>query len=173
MAERKDGDETAKNGQEKDKGDQKAKPWVRILIALIGMVSAIVVAHVTSRAATESAVKEVKEMRPIHLESGELELNPSIAANAHFDMPFPSKDVAKNYTPRVFRKHVDFVRSFEFDTPPHVHTGISALDCGKEANLRIASYARNLNEKGFDLEVRTWSDSRVYSVTVHWIAYRQ
>ena len=69
---------------------------------------------------------------------------------------------------REYVKHVTFPR--RFDTPPQVVVGTSLLDVDQSKNTRVEVSARNVTPEGFDLVLRTWFDSIVYSLGANWLA---
>jgi hypothetical protein len=148
------------------KTSQKDSVRPNLAIVAITVLVSVGAAFITSQATTRSTVKDI--VRPIHLESGQFEVTPSDTAESHLSQP-PPKVAQANF--RFFNKHVNFDKPFDFI--PVVRTGISGLDCANQANLRVATYALQVNEKGFDLKVQTWSDSIVHSVELNWVAYQQ
>jgi H-type lectin domain len=146
--------------------------WTRIGVAVITVFGAIVVSFITSKATTQSTFDEkVKTMKPIHLESGQFAVDQQTAHQYHLD-EFTGKTLVQiNFSPRIYRRHVDFDKEFSFI--PVVRVGLTSLDSGNDAHLRIMIYSENVSEKGFDLIVQTWSDTRIYGVEANWIAYQQ
>ncbi|MBV8384617.1 MAG: hypothetical protein JOZ63_18685, partial [Planctomycetaceae bacterium] len=69
---------------------------------------------------------------------------------------------------REYVKHVTFTR--RFDTPPQVVVGSSLLDVDQSKNTRVEVTARNATPEGFDLVLRTWSDSIVNNLGANWLA---
>ncbi|MBV8308798.1 MAG: hypothetical protein JO344_00220, partial [Planctomycetaceae bacterium] len=69
---------------------------------------------------------------------------------------------------REYVKHVTF--SKRFDTPPQVVVGSSFLDVDQSKNTRVEVSARDVTPEGFDLVLKTWSDSIVYSLGANWLA---
>lgn len=145
------------------------KPWVSILLAIISLVGSIVGAYFTSKSTSKDQIQDAtKEFKAIHLESGHFDVQ---GKDAHLDMPRDTVLSKATHTPRTYTKHIDFDKEFNFT--PVVRETISAIDAGKEANLRLMVYASNVNRKGFDVVIQTWSDSRIYYVAIDWFAYEQ
>jgi hypothetical protein len=151
---------------------ERTRDWATIAITIITVIGSIAVAFITSRAATRSAFDEkLKTMKPIHLESGDFALDQQTAQQYHLDHPTGKTAVQINFTPRLYTRHVEFDR--EFSVIPVVRVGLSSLDSGNEAHLRILMYPASVSMKGFDLTIQTWSDTRIYSVQANWLAYEQ
>lgn len=69
---------------------------------------------------------------------------------------------------RVFRGRVEFERSFS--AFPVVQLGVTGFDIDKGANARLKVAVVGVDGQGFDVEVRTWWDSRLWSVELSWLA---
>lgn len=70
--------------------------------------------------------------------------------------------------PRRSVTHVGF--SEAFDAPPTVHVSITMWDTDSVPNQRMDIGAINVTRQGFDIEFRTWGDSRVARVRAGWLA---
>ena len=57
-----------------------------------------------------------------------------------------------------------------FAGAPSVITSLAGIDAGNAANLRIISVPHSVTMHGFDLEIRTWADTRIFYVCVSWMA---
>lgn len=57
-----------------------------------------------------------------------------------------------------------------FDATPTVTCGLYALDSSDEANLRVSTLLSNVSSTGFQLTLRTWSDSELFEAAVSWMA---
>lgn len=66
------------------------------------------------------------------------------------------------------RRLVRFEESFA--EPPVVHVALSMWDIGVNANQRADIRARNVTRDGFEIEFRTWGDTRVARVRASWLA---
>jgi hypothetical protein len=66
------------------------------------------------------------------------------------------------------------VGSVEFDegfaVPPVVHAGIAGFDIDNGANARLDVRVATISPLGFSLELRTWLNTRIWSVSVSWLA---
>jgi hypothetical protein len=67
-------------------------------------------------------------------------------------------------------RHVRVAVAFEepFLDPPTVTVAISMIDKGNETPLRLALDAREVSEKGFVAEARTWGDTRIARLSLDW-----
>lgn len=70
--------------------------------------------------------------------------------------------------PRVFRGRVEFERPFS--ASPVVQMGVTGFDIDNGANARLNVAVLVVDEQGFDVEVKTWWDSRLWSVDLSWLA---
>ncbi|MEU4341014.1 H-type lectin domain-containing protein [Nocardia sp. NPDC023852] len=103
----------------------------------------------------------VNETTPNHFESGKISVGYLIS---------PGWDLTSG-TPgwREWREPVTFTKPF--NSPPEVTVGLSMVDIGKVANSRVMVEAENITGQGFDLVVKAWDDTVLYSVNVDWLAY--
>ncbi|WP_280262716.1 H-type lectin domain-containing protein [Nocardia abscessus] len=70
---------------------------------------------------------------------------------------------------REWREPIAFAKSF--NSPPEVTVGLSMVDIGNGANSRVMVDAENVTGQGFDLVVKAWSNTVLYSVNVDWLAF--
>jgi hypothetical protein len=66
--------------------------------------------------------------------------------------------------------HIDFTTG-KFITPPKVIVVLSAIEVDHTVNTRLGIGADKITTSGFDIQVGTWADSRVYSAGISWFAY--
>ena len=69
---------------------------------------------------------------------------------------------------RQFRLPVLFATAF--DAAPMITVGLTGLDIAHEQNARLVIEAETITAKGFDLVLRTWSDTRIGRASVNWMA---
>lgn len=69
---------------------------------------------------------------------------------------------------RARRQPVRF--SGQFRDPPVVQCALSMWDIDSAANARVEVGAEGITEKGFDVVVRTWGDTRIARARVRWTA---
>jgi hypothetical protein len=69
---------------------------------------------------------------------------------------------------RTFAGRVTFERAF--DAPPVVQIGITGFDIDNGDNARLNVGITGVDGTGFDVELRTWWNSRLWSVDLNWIA---
>jgi hypothetical protein len=62
----------------------------------------------------------------------------------------------------------------DFETPfaekPQIFLSVTQLDSDKESNVRFNVEAISISRDGFTLKVRTWSDSKIFSISGYWVA---
>lgn len=69
---------------------------------------------------------------------------------------------------RTFTGQVLFDRSFT--APPVVQVGITGFDIDHRDNARLNVGIVGIDEHGFGLQLRTWWNTRLWSVELNWIA---
>ena len=69
---------------------------------------------------------------------------------------------------RGFTQHIDFGEGFS--EVPALVLGITYLE-STVAPVRVAVEANNISARGFDVEIRTWLDTHVWSCGGFWMAY--
>ena len=69
---------------------------------------------------------------------------------------------------RVERSMVDFAQPFL--EPQVIHVAPSMWDFDRGANQRAELQAVNITVKGFELQFRTWGDTRVARIRASWMA---
>ena len=72
---------------------------------------------------------------------------------------------------RTITIQVNFLKPFE--NKPNVVCGISSIDVDKSTAVRYAVKAISVSRDGFTLEVKTWGDTKIYSVTGFWVAHAE
>lgn len=93
-----------------------------------------------------------------------------------FEKEEMSKTVPPESQERSDKFHVNFTKGFsitpkvilsltQFDTGPgHITNGV---------RIRVCLIDGSITTAGFDGQLVTWSDSRVFSVIIHWLAYAE
>lgn len=69
---------------------------------------------------------------------------------------------------RTFTGRVEFERTF--NSPPIVQIGITGFDIDNRDNARLNVGITNVDVTGFDVELRTWLNTRIWSVDLNWFA---
>ena len=69
---------------------------------------------------------------------------------------------------RCYKGRVRFERVFQ--APPVVQIGITGFDIDNGDNARLNVGIVDVDGEGFDVELRTWWNSRLWSVDLNWIA---
>ena len=77
----------------------------------------------------------------------------------------------ENTGERVFTVEVNFLKPFE--NKPDVVVGISAIDAVSGTNLRYSLKAKSVSRDGFTVEVKTWGDSKILSISGFWVAHAE
>jgi hypothetical protein len=74
---------------------------------------------------------------------------------------YPKQCLSKNY-------HVHFPHPFI--KIPTVSVSLAGLDVEKDFNLRVLSSAVDVTTSAFNIQYKTWSNTKVYRVVFSWIA---
>lgn len=69
---------------------------------------------------------------------------------------------------RTFTTRVAFDRGFA--STPVVHVGITGFDMDHSDNARLEVNIVSVDPEGFGVELRTWWNSRLWSVKLNWLA---
>lgn len=64
--------------------------------------------------------------------------------------------------------HVSF--SEPFKEPPTVFVSLNLFDFSNEANIRFEMNAVNVSDVGFDIEFKTWGDTKIARARASWMA---
>lgn len=70
--------------------------------------------------------------------------------------------------PRSFRTHIRFATPFA--GIPVVQAALTGFDIDRHHTARIDVRTESITPDGFDLLIGTWMDTRVYQVSVSWLA---
>jgi len=74
----------------------------------------------------------------------------------------------KNNGERTMTIDIDF--ETPFTEKPQIFLSVAQIDADKESNLRYNVEAISISRYGFTLKVRTWSDSKLFSISGYWVA---
>lgn len=73
----------------------------------------------------------------------------------------------KNNGERTMTIDVKFEKPF--NKKPQIILSVTQIDSDKESNLRYNAEAISISRDGFTLRVRTWANSKLYSVSGYWV----
>ena len=79
-----------------------------------------------------------------------------------------SYSLDKNNGERTMTIDVKFEKPFK--SKPQIILSITQLDSDKESNVRYNIEAISVYRDGFTIKVRTWADSKLFSVSGYWLA---
>lgn len=57
-----------------------------------------------------------------------------------------------------------------FAVPPVVHLGLCGFDSDQRDSTRVSIRPKEITNQGFQIEVSTWSVTRLYGVEISWLA---
>ena len=60
-----------------------------------------------------------------------------------------------------------------FDVKPKVMLSVTQLDGDKASNQRYNVEVLSVSRDGFTIKIRTWADSKIYSISGYWLAYTE
>jgi len=70
---------------------------------------------------------------------------------------------------RAMTIEVDFATPYE--VKPKVMLSVTQLDADKTFNSRYNVEVISVSRDGFTVKIRTWADSKVFSISGYWLAY--
>jgi len=100
-------------------------------------------------------------VEPLTILAGTLELT-------HESPRWTLAQVAESDGRRSVEGKITFERAFL--SAPVVHVGLAGFDISNDAAARIALRTIDITANGFLVQVETWVNTRVWSVTVNWVA---
>lgn len=83
----------------------------------------------------------------------------------------PGYTLDKNNGERTMTVDIDFEKPFE--TKPDIFLSVSQIDADKDVNLRYKIEAMSISRDGFTLKIRTWADSKIFSLSGFWLAHTE
>jgi hypothetical protein len=60
-----------------------------------------------------------------------------------------------------------------FKQKPNVFLSATQIDADKETNVRYSVEAISISRDGFTLKVKTWADSKIFSISGNWLAHTE
>lgn len=92
------------------------------------------------------------------IQSGTWSVNPALK----------SYSLDKNNGDRNMTLEIKFDKPFQ--KTPQILLSVSQLDADKNSNLRYKAEIVSVTKDGFTIKVRTWADSRIFSMSGYWLA---
>ncbi|MCK7528723.1 MAG: H-type lectin domain-containing protein [Ignavibacteriales bacterium] len=72
---------------------------------------------------------------------------------------------------RVTTLEVNFPKPYE--VKPKVIVSVSQMDSDKGSNTRFNVEVLSISRDGFTIKVKTWADSKLFSIGGYWLAYTE
>lgn len=72
---------------------------------------------------------------------------------------------------RAMTIEVDFTKPFE--VKPKVILSVTEIDGDKAFNQRYNVEVLSVSRDGFTIKIRTWADTKIYSMSGYWLAYTE
>lgn len=60
-----------------------------------------------------------------------------------------------------------------YDVKPKVIVSVTQLDADKEANSRYNVEVLSVSRDGFTVKIKTWADSKIFSISGYWLAFTE
>jgi hypothetical protein len=60
-----------------------------------------------------------------------------------------------------------------FEAKPKVMLSVTSIDADKGFNNRYSVEVLSVSRDGFTVKIRTWADSKVYSISGYWLTYTE
>ena len=77
----------------------------------------------------------------------------------------------QNTGDRTYTVEVNFLKPFE--NKPDVVVGVSSIDAAPGTNLRYSIKAKSISRDGCTIEIKTWGDTKILSITGFWMAHAE
>jgi len=77
----------------------------------------------------------------------------------------------QNTGDRIYTIEVNFLKPFE--NKPEVVVGVTSMDVDKNAAVRYAVKPISVSRDGFTVEVKTWGDTKIFSIAGFWVAHAE
>ena len=82
-----------------------------------------------------------------------------------------SYTLASNSGERTFTVEVNFLKPFE--NKPDVVVGVNGIDVDKNTSVKYSVKAISVSRDGFTVKIKTWADSKIYSISGYWLSYTE
>jgi len=66
---------------------------------------------------------------------------------------------------------INFVKPY--DVKPKVMVSVTQLDADKAFNSRYSVEVLSVSRDGFTVKIKTWADSKIFSISGYWLAYTE
>lgn len=77
----------------------------------------------------------------------------------------------QNTGDRIYTIEVNFLKPFE--NKPEVVVGVTSMDVDKNAAVRYAVKPISVSRDGFTVELKTWGDTKIFSIAGFWVAHAE
>jgi hypothetical protein len=94
------------------------------------------------------------------IQSGNWSVSPSLA----------DYSLDRNNGERSMTIEIKFKESFK--QKPNIFITVTQVDADKKLNVRYQIETISVSRDGYTLKVKTWADSRVFSISGNWFAYQ-
>jgi len=85
-----------------------------------------------------------------------------------FNESSPNFTLSKGDGERTVSIEVRFTK--QFLTKPEIVFSVEGLDCSKDSNLRYSIETSVLTKESFLLVIKTWADTKIFSIKGKWVA---
>jgi hypothetical protein len=123
----------------------------------------------TAQQAFDEAIKRLDQARNEYLSNPAPIIESGTVSKSYWQTNHPI-ELGTPVGGRSDEIRVDFPAG-KFSSPPKVQVMLNTLDVEQAINTRVSVAPINISATGFDIQVSTWADSKVYSVGISWVAY--
>lgn len=83
----------------------------------------------------------------------------------------PSYNLDTNTGERSTTIEIDYPKPY--DVKPKVIVSVTQLDADKTFNSRYNVEVLSVSRDGFTVKIKTWADSKIFSISGYWLAYTE
>jgi H-type lectin domain len=123
----------------------------------------------TAQQAFDEAIKRLDQARNEYLSNPAPKIESGTVGKGYFQTNNPL-ELGIPVGGRSDEIRVDFSAG-KFSSPPNVQVMLNHIDTDQAVNTRIAVAPANITATGFDIQISTWADSKIYGVGITWFAY--
>jgi uncharacterized protein YoxC len=123
----------------------------------------------TAQQAFDEAIKRLEQARNEYLSHSAPIIESGTVNKSYFQTNHPI-ELGTPVGGRSDEIRVDFPAG-KFSSPPKVQVMLNALDADQTTNIRIGVAPINITTTGFEIQIGTWAETKVYSVGIAWVAY--
>ncbi|NEQ28223.1 MAG: hypothetical protein F6K28_56430 [Microcoleus sp. SIO2G3] len=121
----------------------------------------------TAQQAFDEAIKRLDQARNEYLSNPAPIIELGTVSKSYWQTNHPI-ELGTPVGGRSDKIRVDFTAG-KFSSPPKVQVMLNMLDAEQATNTRISVAPINITATGFEIEIGTWNESKVYGVGIAWL----